>query len=161
MTSAVVARVQSRHKGFEFTSTPEIDMEIGATERDVISWDRSFEALNDILEKSLKIKHDELGDKIDVAAVKHQMLEGQYNIMPEWMKKQLWANDIKIETMDNINPLSDSEKRLAEKWRAELKPNLKKWLAHEKTKIVKDATSSKILVPLARLKSLGIKKKKE
>lgn len=161
MTSAVVARVQSRHKGFEFTSTPEIDMEIGATERDVISWDRSFEALNDILEKSLKIKRDELGDKIDIAAVKHQMLEGQYNIMPEWMKKQLWANDIKIETMDKINPLSDSEKRLAEKWRAELKPNLKKWLAHEKTKVVKDATSSKIRVPLARLKSLGIKKKKE
>ena len=104
---------------------------------------------------------DELGDKIDVAAVKHQMLEGQYNIMPEWMKKQLWANDIKIETMDKINPMSDSEKRLAEKWRAELKPNLKKWLAHEKTKVVKDATSSKIRVPLARLKSLGIKKKKE
>ena len=161
MTSAVVARVQSRHKGFEFTSTPEIDMEIGATERDVISWDRSFEALKDILEKSLKTKRDELGDKIDIAAVKHQMLEGQYNIMPEWMKKQLWANDIKIETMDKINPLSDSEKRLAEKWRAELKPNLKKWLAHEKTKVVKDATSSKIRVPLARLKSLGIKKKKE
>ena len=161
MTSAVVARVQSRHKGFEFTSTPEIDMEIGATERDVISWDRSFEALKDILEKSLKTKRDELGDKIDIAAVKHQMLEGQYNIMPEWMKKQLWANDIKIETMDKINPMSDSEKRLAEKWRAELKPNLKKWLAHEKTKVVKDATSSKIRVPLARLKSLGIKKKKE
>jgi hypothetical protein len=160
MTSSVVECVQSRHKGFEFTSTPEIDMEIGATERDVISWDRSYVDLVEIIAKSLKIKHDDLGDKIDVAEVQHHILEKQYELMPEWMRKQLWANGIKIESMDKRNPLSDSEKRLAEQWRSELKANAKKLAAHEAGKVVKDVKSNKIKIPMALIKKLGVKVKK-
>lgn len=126
MTSAVVEVVQKRHPGFEFTSIPEIDFEIGATEKDVEGWDFSYNALWDILRKGLEIKRDELGEKdLDVEKTLNSIMHDQYDLMSLWMKKQVWANDIKVKSKGKKNPLTIADKKNVDLWLSEIKSNQK------------------------------------
>ncbi|AXG66564.1 putative DNA polymerase I [Dickeya phage vB_DsoM_JA13] len=126
MTSAVVEVVQKRHEGFEFTSIPEIDFEIGATEKDVKGWDFSYQALFDILEKGLEIKRDELGEKdLDVKKTLDSIMNDQYHLMSTWMQKQIWANDIEMRSKPKKCPLTNEDTKNIEKWKKEIPENLK------------------------------------
>lgn len=131
MTSAVVEVMRVRHD-YEFTSVPEIDFEIGATEKDVQGWDFSFESLRNILRKGLEIKRDELGEtKLDVDKTLDEILNDQYPLMSDWMKKQIWANDISIRSKPKNNPLSIEEKKNVSDWLGEINSNLKKLRKYE------------------------------
>lgn len=143
MTSAVVEEVQKRHEGFEFTSIPEIDFEIGASEKDVEGWDFSYQALFDILRKGLEIKRDELGEKdLDVEKTLDSIMQDQYDLMSVWMKKQIWANDIEMRSKSKKNPLTNEDKKNVEQWKKEIPSNLQK-LADWKASQVKAAEVSK------------------
>lgn len=159
MTSAVVQVVQERH-GFEFTSVPEIDFEIGASEKDVDGWDFSYASLSKILRKGLEQKRDEMGEKdLDVDATLDSMLQDQYHLMSDWMKKQLWANDIKIRSRDKVNPLTNADRKNIETWQDELPANIKKhadFKAEEAAKKAQaagvDKSKKKVLISRKALK---------
>lgn len=127
MTKDVAKEMERRH-GMKFTSIPEIDFEIGGSEATVKSWDFSYAAIRDIFKASLEFKRDELGDK-QLADPKtfdrilDSMMEDQYDLMPEWMQQQLWANGIKIRSMCKENPLDEVTRRRAKKWRQEISTN--------------------------------------
>jgi len=154
MTSAVVKVVQERHEGFEFTSIPEIDFEIGATEKDVEGWDFSYEALRGILQKGLEIKRDELGEKdLDVKKTLDQIMQDQYPLMSVWMKKQIWANDIDIRSKEKRSPLTNEDKKNIEQWKKEIPENLRKLEEWKKSQAAADAPKKeKIKVSSALLK---------
>jgi DNA polymerase I-like protein with 3'-5' exonuclease and polymerase domains len=163
MTSAVVEEVQKRHPGFEFTSVPEIDFEIGASEKDVEGWDFSYKALFDILRKGLEIKRDELGEKdLDVEKTLDSIMQDQYDLMSVWMKKQIWANNIEMRSKSKVNPLTNEDKKNVEKWLKEIPDNLQK-LADWKATQVKatEAAKPKIKISSKLLKRAmkGIAKK--
>ena len=132
MTTGCVDVVQDRY-GYDVFSTPEIDFEIGASERDVKKWNFSYNAIEEILEECFKVQEEELGYSFNHKKVKRNVLTEQYHLMPEWIQKQLWANNILIKGM-NKNPLSKKERKLAVKYIAEIPANgklLKKMLAEE------------------------------
>ncbi len=136
MTSAVVEKVQARHPGFEFTSSPEIDFEIGATEKDVQSWNFSFtgskNSLDKIIKAGLEVKRDELNEPdLDVEATLNDIMQNQYHLMSEWMQKQLWANDIKIKSRSKVNPLTNKDKKNIAQWQKELPKNIEQWEEYE------------------------------
>lgn len=163
MTSAVVEEVQKRHPGFEFTSIPEIDFEIGASEKDVEGWDFSYKALFDILRKGLEIKRDELGEKdLDVEKTLDSIMQDQYDLMSVWMKKQIWANNIEMRSKSKKNPLTNEDKKNVEQWLKEIPDNLQK-LADWKATQVKatEAVKPKIKISSKLLKRAmkGIAKK--
>lgn len=127
MTLAVVQLVKERHN-FEFTSVPEIDFEIGASEKDVEGWDFSYKSLESIIRNALVQKRDEMGEKdLDVDATLKSMLEDQYSLMSDWMKKQLWANSIRIPSMSKVNPLTEKDKKNIKQWQKELPANTQKY----------------------------------
>lgn len=163
MTSAVVEEVQKRHPGFEFTSIPEIDFEIGASEKDVEGWDFSYQALFDILRKGLEIKRDELGEKdLDVEKTLDSIMQDQYDLMSVWMKKQIWANDIEMRSKSKKNPLTNEDKKNVEQWKKEIPDNLQK-LADWKASQIKaaDVVKPKVKISTKLLKRAmkGIAKK--
>jgi len=130
MTHDVAELMEKRHD-MKFTSVPEIDFEVGAAESVVESWDWSFEGMRKLLRQTLEFKRDELKDKSlnDPKVVEKlidTMMEDQYETMPLWMKQQLWANGIKIRSMDKDNVLDMETRRRAKKFRSELKDNLVK-----------------------------------
>ena len=130
MTHGVTELMEKRHD-MKFTSVPEIDFEVGAAESVVESWDWSFEGMRKLLRQTLEFKRDELKDKSlnDPKVVEKlidTMMEDQYETMPLWMKQQLWANGIKIRSMDKDNVLDMETRRRAKKFRSELKDNLVK-----------------------------------
>lgn len=143
MTSAVVEVVQQRHPGFEFTSVPEIDFEIGATEKDVKGWDFSYKQLGELLKKGLEIKKAELGETdLDVDKTLDSIMEDQYGLMSDWMKKQLWANDIKIRSRSKVNPLTNKDKKNIEEWHKELPKNTKKYEQYKAEEEAKKAAAA-------------------
>ena len=126
-----VAELMGKRHDMKFTSVPEIDFEVGAAESVVESWDWSFEGMRKLLRQTLEFKRDELKDKSlnDPKVVEKlidTMMEDQYEMMPLWMKQQLWANGIKIRSMDKDNVLDMETRRRAKKYRNELKENLVK-----------------------------------
>ncbi|AQT28647.1 putative DNA polymerase I [Erwinia phage vB_EamM_Yoloswag] len=142
MTSAVVQIVKERH-GFEFTSVPEIDFEIGASEKDVGGWDFSYAKLRKLIQKGLEQKRDELGEKdLDVEQVLDSIMENQYSLMSDWMKKQLWANNIKIRSMDKVNPLTKLDQKNIKQWHRELPDNTAKYEAFEAEERAKKAAAA-------------------
>ena len=143
MTSAVVEVVQKRHEGFEFTSVPEIDFEIGASEKDVQGWNFSYMQLHKLIKDGLIVKRDELGEKdLDVDATTDSIMHDQYHLMSEWMKKQLWANDIKIRSMDKVNPLTNKDKKNVKEWLAELPKNIKTFEKYKAEEAAKKAAAA-------------------
>lgn len=142
MTTAVVQVVKERH-GFEFTSVPEIDFEIGSSEKDVKGWDFSYNSLFKILRAGLEQKRDEMNEKdLDVDATLDSMMQDQYSLMSEWMKKQLWANDIKIRSMDKVNPLTNADKKNIKQWHKELPDNTVKYEQFEAEEKAKKAAAA-------------------
>jgi hypothetical protein len=87
-------------------------------------------------------------------------MQEQYKLMPDWAKKQLWATDTKIRSMDNKNPMSESERKLAKKWMAELPSNEAKYAQFLAEATLKPEAKAKIKIPLASLKRLGLRGKK-
>lgn len=143
MTSAVVEVVQKRHPGFEFTSVPEIDFEIGATEKDVKGWDFSYKQLEKLIRAGLEIKKNELGETdLDVEKTLDSIMQDQYHLMSDWMKKQLWANDIKIRSRSKTNPLTNKDKKNIEQWFKELPKNTKRFADYEAEEARKKAEAS-------------------
>lgn len=168
MTSAVVEKVQQRHEGFEFTSVPEIDFEIGATEKDVDGWDFSYKQLEKLIRAGLEVKKNELGEPdLDIEKTVDSIMQDQYHLMSDWMKKQLWANDIKIRSMSKVNPLTNKDKKNVEQWHKELPKNIKTFEAYEAEEKAKKAAAAggeikkKIKISAKLLKSAlkGISKK--
>lgn len=130
LTSEVVNQVKKRY-GYGFTSDPEVDFEIGATERDVKGWDFSFEQMKEYVRTALEFQVSEWDHDIDIEDVMHTIFETQYDTMPDFMKKQLWATRTKIESMgDDIR--SKKEKRLTKKYREELPKNIKQFKKEER-----------------------------
>ena len=72
------------------------------------------------------MKDKSLHDPKVVEKLIDTMMEDQYETMPLWMKQQLWANGIKIRSMDKDNVLDMETRRRAKKFRSELKDNLVK-----------------------------------
>lgn len=124
LTTEVVREVEDRY-GFDFISTPEIDFEIGATEKHVEQWDFSFTHMKKLIHKTLVSQKEELGYDIDIDAAMHTIMETQYATMPDWMKKQLWSNGIKIESLgEDIR--TSKEKKVIKTYLKELPGNIKK-----------------------------------
>ncbi|WOL24412.1 DNA polymerase [Yersinia phage fHe-Yen9-02] len=152
MTSAVTQVMKERHN-YEFTSVPEIDFEIGATERDVKGWDFSYKGLEKLIRKGLEIKRDDLNEKdLDVDAVTKDIMENQYHLMGDWMKKQLWANDIKIPKMGKVNPLTNKDNKDVKQWLKELPANTKTFEAYVAAEALKEAEKAKVSGPDAKAK---------
>jgi DNA polymerase I-like protein with 3'-5' exonuclease and polymerase domains len=124
MTIGAKTVVEDRF-GYEFTSTPEMDFDIGANERDVKAWNFSYASMENLVRKGLEFQREELHHKVNVDKVTDRIMNDYYDQMPEWLQKQLWANNIKIRSMPKSNPLTKTETKLAAKYRAELKENKK------------------------------------
>jgi hypothetical protein len=122
MTIGAKTLVEERFN-YEFTSTPEMDFDIGGNERDVKAWNFSYRSMEDLIRKGLTFQREELHHKIDIDKITDRIMNDQYDYMPEWLQKQLWANGIKIRSMPKTNPLSKKEMKLAKEYRAEIKEN--------------------------------------
>lgn len=130
MTSDVAKLMEKRHN-MKFTSVPEIDFEIGGAESVVKSWDFDYLSVHDLIHNTLVFKRDELKDKQlekkgEIERITDMIMQDQYDQMPVWAQKQLWANGIKIRSMSKRNPLSEAERELAAKLRREIKTNAPK-----------------------------------
>lgn len=147
MTEAAVEEFEKRHN-MECTSVPEIDFEIGVSEKDVKGWDFSFQNLEELVRYALNQRKTELNDtKLDVDKVLDTIIQDQYEDMPEWLQKQLWANNISIRSMPKLNPLTKKEKILVKQYHAEKPDNdarYKSWLKSEGIKEVKSKSSIRI-----------------
>jgi DNA polymerase I-like protein with 3'-5' exonuclease and polymerase domains len=119
LTTCVAERAKERND-FDFVVPLEIDFEIGPTGKDVQGWNRDYKALYEILTDTLKIQRDELGHDLNIKKVRTSILEDQYDQMPHWMKKQLWATKVNIKGMDR-NPLKEKDLRIIKKNRKESK----------------------------------------
>lgn len=122
MTIGAKTEVEDRFD-YEFTSAPEMDFDVGANERDVKGWNFSFNSMEELVRKGLEFQRDELRYKVNVDRVTDQIMQDQYDDMPIWMQKQLWANGIKIRSMPKKNPLTEAEIKLANKYKREIDEN--------------------------------------
>lgn len=113
LTYGVMGVMEKRH-GMRFPVPLEIDFEIGANIRDCAGWDYSLKSnFSDFKEKrnkddgsiealiyaALKQQRDEFGYDVDVDAVFKQIMQGQYEHMPDWAKKQAWNLKYKMKGM--------------------------------------------------------------
>tara|TARA_B100000214_G_scaffold357534_2_gene317208 strand:+ start:13548 stop:16748 length:3201 start_codon:yes stop_codon:yes gene_type:complete len=155
LTTEAARLVKERIPGFEFTSIPEIDYEIGATEKHVKGWDFSFESMKELIKLTLETQVNELGYDVDIDEAYHTIMETQYQSMPDWMKKQLWSNNIKIESRGkDIRTLK--EKKIAAKYLKELPGNIKELerrMAEEAEKSANTASVGKTSLKKAILKA--------
>lgn len=113
MTTGVTELMQERH-GIPFTSVPEIEFEIGATEKDTRTWDFSIEGMRSIITSTLEQKVNDFGENIDIDEVADSIMQDQWATMPDWAKKQYAANSIPCRSRDT-DPLTVREKKLAAK----------------------------------------------
>lgn len=115
-----VADKALERNGLEFPVPLEIDYEIGPNERDVVGWDYSYESLRKILKDSLKFQKEELGHNNNSKNIYNNVMKEQYNDMPDWMKKQLWATKTQLPGM-KTNKLSKLDEKLIKKTKKEAK----------------------------------------
>jgi DNA polymerase I-like protein with 3'-5' exonuclease and polymerase domains len=97
LTSEAVKVIKERYD-FDFISNPEIDFDIGATEKHVKGWDFSYESMGKLIHTTLTDQKDELGYDIDVEKEYKKIMEDQYKTLPDWMKKQVWATKVPMES---------------------------------------------------------------
>lgn len=110
--------------GYHIMSAPEIDIEVGATERDVKKWSGSYTDMEPLIRATLKTQKEELGYDVNEEKITKLIMRKQYQLMPEWLQKQLWANDIEIPGMKK-NPLTKQEMKLISQYHKEKPKNLK------------------------------------
>lgn len=123
MTTGAKELVEKRH-GYKVLSTPEIDFEIGYAESTVGKWDFSYESMGKLVRSGLEGQISDLGYKVNVDKVYDQIMNRQYAHMPEWLQKQLWANDIKVHKMGKC-PLTKDDWKVIEEYKREKPKNLK------------------------------------
>jgi len=131
LTSVVEDKIKERY-GYSFVSSPEVDFDIGPTERDVKGWDFSFEQMKKHVRTSLEFQNEEWDHEIDIDDVMNNIFEEQYDTMPEFMKKQLWATRTKIDSMGDTDPRSKKERKLSKKYRSELSANTRQFIKEER-----------------------------
>lgn len=134
LTSCVAERVKQRHD-FEFTIPLEIDFDVGANGRDVKSWDFDYNSMENILKDALSFQKNELGHDINAKKELKRIMEGQYQHMPLWMKKQLWSKGIEIPGMDK-DPRTEHDLKIIERNRKESAKAKKHDAKKEKSKQV-------------------------
>lgn len=147
LTDAAVYEYEKRH-GLVCTSVPEIDFDIGVSEKDNKGWDFSFTHLEELIKYSLELRKTELKDEdLDVDKVYDSIIQDQYENMPEWLQKQLWATGVKLRSMSKINPLTKKEKVLVKQYQEEKPDNdarFASWLKSEGIKEVKSSSAIRI-----------------
>ena len=142
MTDAAAQEFEKRHN-MECTSVPEIDFDLGTSEKDVKGWDFSYTHLKELVRYSLEQRKAELNDtKLDVEKVLDTIMEDQYDDMPEWLQKQLWANKINLRSMPKRNPLTDKEKELVKLYHDEKPDNAARYAAWLKAEGIKEVKTS-------------------
>lgn len=122
MSRGAATLFMERHN-MELTSMPEIDFEVGSAESNTESWNWDYKSMRELVVNALVFKRDELKQKVDVEKVADQIMEDQYDMMPVWVQKQLWANGVKIRSMGKTNPLTQEERKLVRKYKSELETN--------------------------------------
>ena len=137
LTDAVAEVSRQRH-GMDFMVPLEIDFEIGSNERDVVGWDYSHSQLSTLLKKCLKYQKKELGHKdLDGPAVHDLIMNGQYDQMPDWAKKQAWNAKIKMKGMKKDgDPRAKSERHKVESVKI-VKPKKKKKSAGQDARMMR------------------------
>ena len=123
MVDRVQARAEERHN-LKFPVPLEIDYEIGPNERDVVGWDYSYESMKGILRDTMKFQKKELGYTTSGKKMYTQVMEDQYEHMPDWMKKQLWATGVKVPGM-KVDVLSKKDHKLIKMTQKEAKQQKK------------------------------------
>lgn len=103
-----VARVTEERHGMEFIVPLEIDFEIGNNERDVVSWSGSLEQMDSIIKSCLKERQAE-NPKFDAKRIYRNVMQEQYEHMPDWCKKQAWNLGIKMKGMV-VDPRTKEDK---------------------------------------------------
>lgn len=125
LTTKVTENIKERY-GTQLNSQPEVDYEIGYSERDVKEWNFDYLQMRDIISESIKEQNENLGYKNDHDAIMKTVFSDQYDTMPTWMKKQLHS----IPAEDHTEKLgkdirTKEERKLVEKWRSEIDDNAK------------------------------------
>jgi DNA polymerase I-like protein with 3'-5' exonuclease and polymerase domains len=113
MTTGAVEVMQERH-GMKFTSLPEMEFEIGATEKDTKAWDFSISHFKELVTKAVEQRVNDFGEKLDIDEVVESILEDQWDMMPLWAKKQYEANSIPCRSKTE-SVLTAADKKLARK----------------------------------------------
>lgn len=127
LTSEVVKNIKARY-GITLNSNPEVDYEIGPTERDVQEWNFDYHRLKEIVKQSVELQNAEMGYDQDVDAILKTVFSDQYDTMPDWMKKQLHSIDKKSHTEKLGKDIrTKKEKKLIGKWIKEIPENLMKY----------------------------------
>ena len=122
MSRGAAELFMERHN-MELTSIPEIDFEVGSAESNAESWNWDYLTMRKLVTDALVFKRDELKQRVNVEKVVDQIMEDQYDMMPLWVQKQLWANNIKIRSMGKTNPLTREERKLVAQYKSEVKGN--------------------------------------
>jgi hypothetical protein len=102
-----VAKVNEARHGMKFIVPLEIDFEIGNNERDVKKWTYSVPQLGEIVKECLKERAVE-DPKFDAKATYRNIMQNQYENMPDWAKKQCWNTGIKMKGMD-VDPRKEEK----------------------------------------------------
>jgi DNA polymerase I-like protein with 3'-5' exonuclease and polymerase domains len=124
LTTVPVKKIIDR-VDYDFTSMPEIDFEIGGSEKEVKGWDFSYAHMEKLVRDTLEFQRDELGHDVDVEKAFDIIMHQQYDTMPDWMKKQVHTADIKMESLGK-DIRSENERRKFAKWVKELPKNVRK-----------------------------------
>ena len=127
LTTEVVKNIEKRY-GQRLISDPEVDYEIGPSERDVKEWNFDYKQLKEIMRGSIQKQNEELGYELDEDEIMHTVFSDQYDTMPDWMKKQLHS----IPKEDHTEKLgedirSKKERKTIGKWIKEIPKNIKKF----------------------------------
>ena len=119
-----VQEVAAKRNGLNFPIQLEIDYEIGPNERDVQGWDYSYESMQKILKDTLNFQKKELGHNNNRKKIYKNVMEEQYEHMPDWMQKQLWALKKKVPGM-KASALSEKDMKLIKLTKKEAKKKSK------------------------------------
>ncbi len=161
LTSEVVKNIDTRW-GKKMISNPEVDFEIGPTERDVKGWDFDYHSMKKHIERTLDLQIEELGYEIDKKKVMKTIFSDQYDTMPDWMKKQLHSIDPDTHTEKLGEDIrTKKERKTIKGWLKEMPANLRKLKEMQAIEDLRTkAIAKKAAKKLERMKRLGVKEEK-